>query len=115
MGKLSRTKGHSFERKVAALFREIYPRARRQLEYHPDDALGVDIQDCGPFLIQCKRGRKYHSLSAIEEVQTRPGGIPALITKGDDKEEIIALYLKDFLDIIKKLENITRCKSLGLD
>jgi len=46
-GKMSRTKGHSYEREIANRFKDIYPNARRQLEYHEDDCHGVDIQDTG--------------------------------------------------------------------
>jgi len=102
MGKLSRNKGHSYEREIAQRFRELYPDARRQLEYHEDDCNGIDIQGVGPFDIQCKRFKKYAPLSCIEEVLPKPDRIPVLITKGDRKDDIVCLYLNDFIEILKE-------------
>lgn len=101
-GKMSRTKGHSFEREVAIALRLVFPKARRQLEYHENDCKGIDIADTGPYKIQCKRGRKYASLSAIKEVQADEmfGEIPILITKGDNERILVAMPFKEFLSLI---------------
>jgi hypothetical protein len=40
-------------------------------------------------------------LSCIEEVKDLNGTIPALITKGDNKKPIVALYLDDFIKILE--------------
>lgn len=103
MSKLSRTKGHSFERWVAIQMRRIYPKARRHLEYQDSQAFGVDIAECGEYLIQCKRGRKYASMKAIEEIQVCPieGGIPVLVTKGDNKEPLVAMHFSHFIKLVK--------------
>lgn len=116
MGKLSRTKGHSFERSVAHQFTEIgFPEARRQLEYHVKDALGVDLQCTEPFAVQCKRGRQYAPITAIEEIQLiRPfygyipgektlGQIPLLITKADNKPAMAVLPWEELRRMIKQL------------
>ena len=69
MSKMQRDKGHSFERNCAMDFQELgWLDARRQLEYHVKDALGVDLQDTEPFAVQCKRGRGYAPITAIEEI-----------------------------------------------
>lgn len=103
MGKLSRTKGHSFERWVANKMKKIFPEARRHLEYQDAEAFGVDIANTGIYKIQCKRGKRYASLSAIEEIQIDPidGGIPLLVTKGDNKEPLVCLPFEHFLHLIK--------------
>lgn len=103
MGKMQRQKGHDFERWVAKKLRKIFPNARRHLEYQDSQAIGVDVTECGAYLIQCKRGRKYSSLSAIEEVQVCPieGGIPILVTKGDNKEPLVAMPFEHFLSLVK--------------
>lgn len=102
-GKKSRTKGHSFERWVANQFKKIFPGAKRHLEYQMGEAYGVDVAGCAPFLIQCKRGKKYASITAIDEIKICPieGGIPLLITKADHKEPMAVLPLSAFLELIK--------------
>lgn len=102
-GRGCRKKGHDFERWVANQFKKLYPTARRHLEYQDSQAIGIDIAECGDYKVQCKRGRRYASLSAIEEIQICPieGGIPLLVTKGDNKEPLVALPFAHFLELVK--------------
>jgi len=103
MGKMSRTKGHSFEREIAIALRPIFPDACRQLEYQ--EGLGVDLTNTGRLRIQCKRYKKYASLSAIEEADNGTD-IPMLVTKGDRKKILVALPLEDFLKILENPRHI---------
>ena len=105
MGKMSRTKGHSYEREIAGRFRKIgFPDAKRKLEYQISEAMGYDIEGVGNLRPQLKRCKKYASLSKIEEVQcTAPTDIPILITRGDRKRDIVALYFDDFLKILEDI------------
>jgi len=96
-GKSSRTKGHSYEREIAKKLREIYPNARRALEYQ--EGTGVDIENTGKLRIQCKRGKRYAPVTKIKEVQLE--GIPVLITKADREKDIACLYLEDFLEMLE--------------
>ncbi len=102
LGKLSRTKGHSYEREIAAALRVVFPEARRHLEYQDAECFGVDLVNTGHYRIQCKRGRKYASLSAIEEVQAFEflGEVPVLVTQGDHKQTLVALPFDEFLSLI---------------
>lgn len=102
-GRGCRNKGHSFERFVANEFKKIFPDAKRQLEYQEDEAKGIDIANTGKYLIQCKRNRKYCSLNKIKEVEVDPieGGIPVLVTKGDNEEPLACLSLEHFLELLK--------------
>lgn len=104
-GRGCRRKGHQFERDVALLFRTIFPEAKRHLETRRSDVTGVDLDHTGIFRIQCKRGKNYAPLSKIFEVQIDPmeGGVPVLVTKGDELEPLAALPLSDFLTILRKL------------
>lgn len=104
MGKLSRTKGHSFERLIAKALRVVWRECRRHLEYQDAEANGIDLVNTGRYRIQCKRGRKYASFSAIEEIQHDEmfGEIPVLVTQGDHKRILVALPFEDFLDLIAK-------------
>lgn len=102
MGKLSRTKGHSFEREVAKRFREVgYHKAIRKLEYQVTDDLGIDLDGTSPYLIQCKRLKKYSSITAIEEVPQKDGHIPVLITKADNKPAMAVIPFDHFLELVK--------------
>lgn len=100
----SRTKGHSFERAVAAAFRAVFPAARRQLEYHEDDCHGVDLSGTGRYRVQCKRFKGYAPLTAIEEVQCDElyGEVPVLVTRGDNKRALACLPLEEFLYLLKQ-------------
>ncbi len=100
----ARQKGHSFERFVANALKKVFPEARRQLEYQTSEAKGYDIANTGKYFIQCKRNRKYASLKMIEQVQICPieGGIPVLITKGDDKEPLACIPFDIFLQLLRK-------------
>lgn len=104
MGKLSRTKGHSFERKIAGEFRDElgFKEARRQLEYHTRDARGIDIQNTYPFAVQCKRKRGYSSVNTIKDVMYDDNlPVPLLITQADRDEPIAVLYWEDLKSILK--------------
>ena len=103
MSKLSRTKGHSFEREIAVALRGVFPGARRHLEYHEDDANGVDLIGTGRFKFQCKRLRKYASITKIDEIMCEPafGDVPVLVTKGDGTPIMAVLAFADLLDLIR--------------
>lgn len=102
-GRRARTKGHSFEREIAIQLRDIFPKARRHLEYQDAEANGVDLVETGRFRIQCKRLKKYASLTMIEEIQSDElsGEVPVLVTQGDGKPVLVALPLADFLCLLR--------------
>ena len=103
MGKLSRTKGHSFERQCAIDLRAIFPAARRHLENHELDADGCDLCNTGTFKIQCKRLKLYVNPNRIEEVQCDEflGDVPVLITKADKKRALVVMPLEEWLRLLK--------------
>lgn len=105
-GKGCRQKGHAFERWTANEFKKIYPEAKRHLEYQVSEAKGIDVSGTGIYRVQCKRGKKYSSLKAIEEIQVCPieGGVPILITKGDGKEPLACLPFSHLLRLISFFE-----------
>ena len=93
MSKSARRKGHQFERDVAIKLREIFPAAKRQLEYQIDDCVGVDIANTGRYKIQCKKLKKYAPITAIDEIKCDEhlGDIPVLITAGDKQRAVAVL------------------------
>lgn len=103
-GRHSRTKGHSFERHIAKLFRELglFPFAKRHLENQKEEALGFDLDNTGPFLFQLKRYAKWVSVSKIFEVQKQyEGDIPVLVQKADNQPAISSLFFDDFCRVIE--------------
>ena len=104
MSKLSRTKGHSFEREVAKQLRRmgLFPNAKRKLEYQEDECIGVDLENTGPFAIQCKRYKKYPPMNKIFEVD-EAGKIPVLWCKEDRNVELVVLKAKDFISLLLTL------------
>jgi hypothetical protein len=105
-GRRSRTKGHGFERKIAQLFREFFPTARRKLEYQSCDIDGTDLEGTGRLRIQCKKYKSYAPINKIKEVQFKEGGMPALITAGDREDAIICIKLDDFFDILRNPDTL---------
>lgn len=105
MGKLSRTKGHSFERKIAQDLRSIFPQAKRHLEYQSQEAeAGQDLDGTKPFQIQTKKYAKYVNPSMIEQIKEVKGQYPVLITQGDRKRPIACMYYEDWKELLSLLK-----------
>lgn len=115
MSKKSRTKGHSFERKISNEFKELgWIEARRHLEYQDAEAVkGIDLVNTYPFLVQTKKHKDYVSISSIKQVQEAVGQYPLLITQGDRKEPMAVMYWEDLKELIQMLkkENILKPKN----
>jgi hypothetical protein len=101
-GASSRRKGHSWERSVAIRLRSVFPKARRQLEYHEDDCNGVDIANTGRFKFQCKKLKKYSPITAIEEIKcdVALGDIPVLVTAGDRQPPMAILPFDNLMELL---------------
>jgi len=112
-GRHARTKGHSFERKLAKDFRDrdIFPDAKRHLEMQKEEAKGYDLDNTGPYRIQCKRHKKYAPITAIEEVQCLEGEIPVLVTKPDNKPAVAVLPLDHWMEMLIALKELTLLKT----
>lgn len=97
-----RRKGHQFERDIAILFQQAgFKNARRHLEYQMGEALGKDIANVEPYLIQCKATKKYVPLTTINEIQNQHEGIPVLIAKGDNLPPLACIPLAHFMELVK--------------
>lgn len=99
-----RRKGHSFEREVAAAFRRAgFPQAMRHLEFQAQEAAhGIDVAHVEPYLVQCKRNRKYASLSKHSAIPNPLGiGVPVLVTKGDNLPALACIPFDYFLDLLE--------------
>lgn len=113
---MSRRKGHSFERDIAKKLKQVFPKARRRLEYQADMAAdGVDIDNTGVYAFQLKRLKNYAPINCIKEIQ-RKDCVNVLVTKADQEREVAVIYLDDFLKLIEYRELISdTCKECGCD
>lgn len=130
MGKLSRTKGHSFERLVSHQWQEMgwkdarTKRAARGGDWSISDD-GTDLVGTEPFAVQCKRYADYVPVKTIEEIQAeasectsafvgfdRAGQpvfhkgdpiepVPILITKADNKPTMAVIPWDELQKLIK--------------
>ena len=103
MGASQRRKGHGYEREVAAQLREIFPNARRGLQYQ--DGAGVaDVVNVGPFHVECKRGAKPNPRAALEQaINDAAGGmVPLAVIRDDRAEAFCVLRWDDFKDFIRE-------------
>lgn len=99
MAKLSRTRGHSFERDCVKRWREIYNDAMSaRAGDRSKDSIGIDIINTGEWSPQCKRKRKFSVYKLIEEVQE---GTPILHIRGDNKKGLVVLYEDDFFNLLR--------------
>ena len=104
MGKSQRVKGHNFEREIAKIIRDIYPEAKRGLQYqsgkHCPDVVGT------PFAIECKKGKCTYPKKALEQAikdklaRNDNVLIPIAVTKDDFKDTLVTMLFNDFLKII---------------
>lgn len=98
-GAYSRRKGHSFEREIAIRLRSVFPKVRRHLENHEDDAAeGVDLMNTGPYGFQLKKLKNYAPINAIKQVKRKC--VPVLVTAGDREEVMAVLPFSHFLALI---------------
>lgn len=103
MGNIQRQRGLGYEREVANAFKKYssFTEAKRHLEFQIEEAdAGRDLDNTGPLAIQCKRGRKYASITKIFEVKKLPGNIPMLITRADNMPSMATLSLEDFFKLL---------------
>ena len=103
-GKFSRVKGRAFEQEIARRFRVVFKDAKRHLEFQTQEAHGVDLDNTGVYRVQCKRGRRYASLSAMKEICYAPelGEVPVLVTQGDHQDVLAVLPFEDFLRLLQE-------------
>lgn len=100
-GTYCRRRGHSFERLIAKLLRELWPKSKRGLQYQ-DGHYAADVEGT-PFRIECSRGRddilkKWKQVTRDKELSNdhRP---PMVIKKWDYIDAVVVLPLAIFYEI----------------
>ncbi len=100
MSKSHRTKGHSWERRIANDLKPIDPSAKRLLEYQ--EGMGIDIDTKLPLRIQCKSSfQASKGLTGLAEAGEEAGKLSVCALKVTQKGEFAILHWADFLDLYK--------------
>lgn len=98
----SRTKGHSYERKIVQEFKDLgYDEScTSRAESRNRDNQKVDLCNTGNINVQCKaveKGINYHKL--LSQMPKEEGRINTVFHKRDRKE-VVSLSKKDFYKLI---------------
>jgi hypothetical protein len=101
MAKISRTRGATYEREVAAKIHDVLGvKLKRNLQQYQEKGLGDLI--LGKFIIECKRRRKIAVYEFIEQAEAacKPGEVPVVIMRADGKESLALMYLDELLPLL---------------
>lgn len=105
MSKYQRTKGHSFERHVAAALRGVYPDSKRGYQTRGGTTEAPDV-DGTPWFIECKVGARPNIMAAMQQARDATDGRPVLaVTKRDREEPLVTMELPTFLGMIECLKS----------
>lgn len=102
MGRMSRRKGHDWEREVATRFREVFghDEVRRGLQSRSGEEVPDVEVPC--FWVECKRERRTNPKAALLQAAaaTPKGRMPIAICKDDRQEPTVTLLFDDFLELV---------------
>lgn len=104
MGKLSRRKGHAFEREIAAELREMGFNAKRGLsQARGGGAEEADVVGLPGFHLECKRGKKPNPRAALSQAieDAKPGETPVAVVRDDRSDAFVVLRWEDFLRMLQ--------------
>ncbi len=103
-GRRSRRKGASFERWVVRRFREVFGTMQVRRGFQSRSGREAPDVDTPHFWIECKREKSTNPKSALQQAAdaARKGYAPLAVCKDDRREPIVALYLEDFIDLIRE-------------
>lgn len=108
MGMTSRRKGKVHEREVANELRPLYPGAKRSAaqsrngrreEDHAADVEGT------PYWVECSHGKRACGVAKLAQAKEATDGRTCIaITKRDRGPNIAAMYLPDFMRLLREVE-----------
>lgn len=104
MGKLSRRKGHAFEREIAAELREMGFNAKRGLsQARGGGAEEADVVGLPGFHLECKRGKKPNPRAALSQAieDAKPGETPVAVVRDDRSDAFVVLRWEDFIRMLQ--------------
>lgn len=106
-GASCRRKGHDFEREMARVLGEVFgaENARRGIQYRS----GGEVPDVEvpAFWVECKRCRRTNIRAALRQASEacREKKWLLAICKDDNERAIAAMYLEDFIDLLREWWN----------
>ena len=99
--KRNRTNGHNFERECADELKSVFPEVKRHLEYQVQEAMGIDLDNTGPFLFQCKYGKRHASPNVLDEIQSKEiMDFKVVLTRKTSESEIYAILTLEDLKVL---------------
>lgn len=104
MGKLSRRKGHAFEREIAADLRARGFNAKRGLsQARGGGAEEADVVGLPGFHLECKRGKKPNPRAALSQAieDAKPGETPVAVVRDDRSDAFVVLRWEDFIRMLQ--------------
>lgn len=120
MGKLSRNKGASHERKTAVALRGIFPGAKRTRQ-GPTYEMRIEEPDveAGPFDIECKHKKNVSRIAAVREAKQhcREGRVWATVVREHGalvSDTEIAMPLHAFVQLCQELIELDPTKAIQL-
>lgn len=103
MGRRSRTKGATWERELAARWRDsgLYPDARRGIGQARCASEVPDV-DGTPWWVECKHQQRPNVLAAMEQAEDATDGRPVLaVVKRDRRPPVVCLSLDAFEALVR--------------
>lgn len=95
-------KGKTYEREICTQLAHIFPKARRHLEFHSEDAAKkMDIQGTKPWVIQCKRKIKYETPKTLLETVAEKDEIRIMVTKADKLPDMVVIEWENFKTLLE--------------
>lgn len=108
-GLRSRRKGHGFERAIATEFRALFPELAASIRRGWQSRAGNDEPDVivPYFTIECKAQRRCNIKAALKQAEEnnerfKETKYPVAICKDDRQTPVVAMYLPDFLELVKE-------------
>jgi hypothetical protein len=105
-GKRNRTRGHSYERKIAQEFREMGWEKACTTRYasRMRDDQKVDIFDVDPFNVQCKATNKCINYKQVLSEMPNDNNYNVVFNKLTGKGDFVIMVKEDFYELISTLK-----------
>lgn len=102
MGKMQKTKGATFERKLAGIFRDYGYEARRTAQYCGNTGDASDVVGLPNIHIEAKAQEKMRLYEWMEQAvndSQKSGNMPAVFHKQNRKDILVTMRLDDWMQI----------------
>ena len=100
MSAMQRNKGATYEREIVEIFRQAGYECSRNLTQTRDG--GGDIL-LGDILLECKRRARLSVYQWLDQAKAAAiGRKPVVVTRGDNRENLVIIRLIDFLEILRE-------------